>query len=98
MAAKLTTLPVPRRLSIALSRDEVSRLVLATHCLKYKAAFSVTYGEGLRISEVVGLKIRCVVDLMSSIFRDIAGREISFQKIRYRGLNMPLQRVFRYLS
>ena len=40
-----------------LSREEVSRLLEATHSLKYKAAFSVAYGAGLRISEVAGLKI-----------------------------------------
>jgi integrase/recombinase XerD len=40
-----------------LSREEVSRLLEATHSLKYKTAFSVAYGAGLRISEVAGLKV-----------------------------------------
>jgi integrase/recombinase XerD len=57
IVAKLSTVPVPRRLPIILSREEVSRLLEATHSLKYKAAFSVAYGAGLRISEVAGLKI-----------------------------------------
>jgi integrase/recombinase XerD len=57
IVAKLNTVPVPRRLPIVLSREEVSRLLEATHSLKYKAAFSVAYGAGLRISEVAGLKI-----------------------------------------
>lgn len=57
VVAKLSTVPVPRRLPIILSREEVSRLLEATHSLKYKAAFSVAYGAGLRISEVAGLKI-----------------------------------------
>jgi site-specific recombinase XerD len=37
--------------------EEVGRLLEATTSLKYKAAFSVAYGAGLRISEVTALKI-----------------------------------------
>jgi integrase/recombinase XerD len=54
---KLETVPVPRKLPVVLSRQEVSRLLEATTNLKYKAAFSVAYGAGLRISEVTALKI-----------------------------------------
>jgi site-specific recombinase XerD len=57
VATKLNTVPVPRRLPVVLSREEVARLLEATSNLKYKAAFSVAYGAGLRISEVVSLKI-----------------------------------------
>jgi len=41
---KLNTVPVPRKLPVVLSREEVSRLLEATSSLKYKAAFSVAYG------------------------------------------------------
>jgi site-specific recombinase XerD len=54
---KLKTVPVPRKLPIILSRDEVSWLLAATVSLKYKAAFSIAYGAGLRRSEVLALKI-----------------------------------------
>ncbi|RKZ43998.1 MAG: integrase [Gammaproteobacteria bacterium] len=54
---KLKTVPVPRKLPIILSREEVSRLLTATVSLKYKAAFSIAYGAGLRISEVLALKL-----------------------------------------
>jgi len=57
VADKLKTVPVPRKLPVVLSREEVSRLLEATDSLKYKAAFSVAYGAGLRISEVATLKI-----------------------------------------
>jgi integrase len=40
-----------------LSRDEVKRLLEVTTSKKYKAAFSVAYGAGLRVSEVVNLKV-----------------------------------------
>ncbi len=54
---KLNTVPVPRKLPVVLSREEVGRLLEATSSLKYKAAFSIAYGAGLRISEVATLKI-----------------------------------------
>jgi site-specific recombinase XerD len=57
VVGKLNTVPVPRRLPVVLSREEVGRLLEATGSLKYKAAFSVAYGAGLRISEVASLKI-----------------------------------------
>jgi site-specific recombinase XerD len=57
IASKLKTVPVPRKLPVVLSREEVSRLLEATSSLKYKAAFAVAYGAGLRISEVVALRI-----------------------------------------
>ena len=41
VVGKLTTVPVPRKLPVVLSREEVSRLLEATVSLKYKAAFSV---------------------------------------------------------
>ena len=54
---KLRTLPAPQRLPKVLSRDEVRRLLEATASLRYKAAFSIAYGAGLRVSEVVNLKV-----------------------------------------
>ena len=57
VTGKLNTVPVPHKLPVVLSREEVSRLLEATTSLKYKAAFSVAYGAGLRISEVAALKI-----------------------------------------
>jgi len=47
----------PRKLPVVLSPDEVGRLLEAAPGLKYKAAFSIAYGAGLRASEVVSLKV-----------------------------------------
>lgn len=47
----------PRKLPLVLSPEEVARLLDAAPSLKYKAALSVAYGAGLRVSEVVALKI-----------------------------------------
>jgi integrase/recombinase XerD len=47
----------PRKLPVVLSLDEMARLLDAAPGLKYKAALSVAYGAGLRVSEVVSLKV-----------------------------------------
>ena len=47
----------PRKLPVILSFEEVGRLLEAAPGLKYKAAFSIAYGAGLRASEVVTLKV-----------------------------------------
>ena len=57
IVGKLKTVPVPRKLPVVLSREEVSRLLEATSSLKYKVAFSVAYGAGLRMNEITSLKI-----------------------------------------
>src|SRR5215213_5785530 len=47
----------PRKLPVVLSPEEVARFLDAAPGLKYKAALSVAYGAGLRVSEVVTLKV-----------------------------------------
>jgi integrase/recombinase XerD len=46
-----------RKLPVVLSPEEVARLLDAAPGLKYKAALSVSYGAGLRATEVVSLKV-----------------------------------------
>lgn len=57
LMAKMQPVAVPRRLPVVLSVDEASRLIAAANGLKYRAAFSIGYGAGLRASEVVGLRV-----------------------------------------
>jgi len=59
MARPLRFRRAPRKLPEVLSPDEVARLLDAAPGpgLKYRAAFSVAYGAGLRASEVVNLKL-----------------------------------------
>jgi len=54
---QMSHVPVPRKLPVILSPKEVARLLDAAQSPKYKAALAVAYGAGLRISEVVALKI-----------------------------------------
>ena len=55
--ARMSTVRVPRKLPVILSRGEAARLIAAAGSLKYQAALSVAYGAGLRASEVIGLKV-----------------------------------------
>jgi integrase/recombinase XerD len=57
LMAKMQHVFVPRTLPVVLSREEVRCLIAAAPSLKYQTALSVTYGAGLRASEVVGLKV-----------------------------------------
>jgi site-specific recombinase XerD len=53
----LTSVHQPRKAPVVLNEEEVVRLLEAAPGLKYKAAFGVAYGAGLRVSEVVTLKL-----------------------------------------
>ena len=57
LARRLTVVRQPRRLPNVLSAEEVALLLEAAPGPKYKAAFATAYGAGLRVSEVVALKV-----------------------------------------
>src|SRR5580692_7158886 len=57
LARRLTVVRQPRRLPAVLSVAEVTLLLQAAPGPKYKAALATAYGAGLRVSEVVALKV-----------------------------------------
>jgi integrase/recombinase XerD len=57
LARRLTVVRHPRRLPAVLSAEEVVLLLQAAPGAKYKAALATAYGAGLRVSEVVSLKV-----------------------------------------
>ena len=57
LMAKMQTVRVPQTLPVVLSRDEVARLIAAAPNLKSQTALSIAYGTGLRVSEVISLKV-----------------------------------------
>src|SRR5262250_1209360 len=57
LARRLTVVPYPRRIPTVLSVEEVTLLLQAASAPKYKAGFATAYGAGLRVSEVVALKV-----------------------------------------
>jgi site-specific recombinase XerD len=57
LARRLTAVRRPCKLPEVLSPEEVTLLLEAAPGPKYKAAFSTAYAAGLRVSEVVALKV-----------------------------------------
>lgn len=57
LIAKLSTVSVARKLPVVLNLEEIKGFLEAAAHPKYHAAFSVAYGAGLRVSEVVSLKV-----------------------------------------
>src|SRR6202163_3468708 len=57
LARRLTVVRQPRRLPAVLSVEEVALLLQAAPGPKYMAALATAYGAGLRVSEVVALKV-----------------------------------------
>lgn len=57
LMVKMHPVPVPRKIPVILSRDEVARLIGAAGNLKNQTLLAVAYGAGLRASEVVSLKV-----------------------------------------
>jgi integrase/recombinase XerD len=60
--------PETRKLRQVLTPEEVARLIEAAPSRKYRCAFSVAYGAGLRSSEVVSLKV-CDIDSARMVLR-----------------------------
>jgi len=57
MCRHLTWVRQERKLPVVLTKEEVLQLLEAAPGVKYKAALSVAYGGGLRVSEVANLKV-----------------------------------------
>jgi site-specific recombinase XerD len=57
MGRHLTFVREPRKIPMILSPEEIARLLEAAPGPKYKAALSAAYSAGLRVSEVVALKV-----------------------------------------
>ena len=91
LMAKMSHVRVPRKLPVVLSPEEVERLLDAAPGLKYKAALSVAYGAGLRVSEVVALKVEDI-DSRRMVIRVDQGKG---RKDRYVMLSATLLRVLR---
>jgi len=87
----MTTVRQPRRLSVILSPEEVARLLDAAPGLKAKAALSVSYGAGLRASEVVSLKVTDI-DSSRQVIRVEQGKG---RKDRYAMLSAELLELLR---
>src|SRR5215218_1496736 len=54
---RLARIAAPERLPVVLSPEEVALLLAHAPNLKYRAALSIAYGCGLRVSEIANLKV-----------------------------------------
>jgi integrase/recombinase XerD len=57
LALGMRSVRLPQKLPVVLSREEVAKLIAAAPNLKHQTALALAYGAGLRVSEVVALKI-----------------------------------------
>jgi len=57
LMAKMRPVRVEQTLTVILSREKVGRLIESARNLKHRTALSVAYGAGLRVSEVIALKV-----------------------------------------
>jgi integrase/recombinase XerD len=89
--AKMSYLHQPRKLPVVLSVEEVTRLLQAVTNLKHRAALSVAYGAGLRVSEVVHLKVSDI-DSQRMVLRVEQGKG---QRDRYAMLSPSLLQALR---
>ena len=55
--AKMQSVRVPHKIPVILNKQEVSRLIACAGNLKHQTALAVAYGTGLRVSEVLALKV-----------------------------------------
>ncbi|MBU1992352.1 tyrosine-type recombinase/integrase [Patescibacteria group bacterium] len=62
-----------KKLPVVLTHDEVVRLIDGIKNAKHKLLISVAYGGGLRVSEVINLKV-CDVDLVSKAIHVKCGK------------------------
>ena len=90
--AKMQPVRVPRKLPVILSREEVRRLIAASNNLKHQTALAVAYGTGLRVNEVVSLKVGDI-DSKRMILRVEQGKG---SKDRYAMLSPILLERLRY--
>src|SRR5258705_9608859 len=88
LARRLTVVRLPRRLPGVLSVEEVALLLQAAPGAKYKAALATAYGAGLRVSEVVALKVGDV-DSERMLLRVERGKGRKSLPSRKRGTATP---------
>ena len=55
--AKMQSVRVPHKIPVVLNKQEVARLIACAGNLKHQTALAVAYGTGLRVNEVISLKV-----------------------------------------
>lgn len=92
LVAKLQPVHMPRKLPVILSREEVGQLIAAAGNIKHQTALALAYGTGLRVNEVVHLKVSDI-DSQRMTLRVEQGKG---QKDRYAMLSPVLLERLRF--
>src|SRR5271167_2123528 len=87
LMAKMHPVRVAQTLPVILTREEVGRLIDSAGTLKHRTALSVAYGAGLRVSEVVALKVA-----------DIDSERMLLRSSRARAAKIAMRRCRRSCS
>jgi len=82
--ARIYPVTVARKLPIVLSLEETTRFMAMASHPKFKAAFAVAYGAGLRVSEVVSLKVSDIDKYIRRFLLHVLPS--GFHRIRHYGL------------
>ena len=86
VVARVCSVTVARKLPVVLSLEEAKRFMSCDTHPKFKAALAVAYGSGLRVSEVVALKVSDI-DSKRMILRVEQGKG---SRVRYALLSPSL--------
>ena len=73
LAAEMYHLTEPRKIPVVMSQGEVKQLLAAARTLRFRAMLCLTYGCGLRISEIVKLRVGDI-DRSQNIIRIVQTR------------------------
>lgn len=93
MALDIKLSKEPKKLPVVLSRQEIAKILEATKNEKHKILLALSYGAGLRVSEVVNLRVRDInLDELTLSIRGAKG-----QKDRITVFPEKLQNAFHYL-
>jgi integrase/recombinase XerD len=87
----LAVVPKAHRRPVVLSPDEVTRLLEAAAGPKYKAAFSLAYGAGLRVAEIASVRVSDI-DSKRMLVRIEQGKR---RKDRYAILSPKMLKLLR---
>lgn len=83
---RMARIPTPDRLPVVLDTQEVALLLAHARSLKDRAALSIAYGCGLRVSEIANLKV-ADIDSARMLIR------VTPPDLRYLGIGQPAPRM-----
>jgi len=86
-----------RKLPLVLNEEEISRVIKLVKNIKHKAIIMITYSSGLRLSEVLNLKIKDIDSKRMQVFvRQAKGRKDRYTLLSKKALPVLRQYIKKY--